>query len=137
MAHPLHARWRSMHHRCANPNDKLYGGRGITVCQEWDDFDTFVEDMGACPEGHSLDRIDNSKGYSKDNCRWANASVQSSNRRPWLQAVSRGGHTYVGVTPHQKGWKVRVRRSYVGYAKTEDQGYIMRQDYLRRVSPSL
>lgn len=78
--------WVGAKQRCFNVANKVYpryGGRGITMCQNWvDSFDNFIRDMGKKPsEDHSLDRIDNSKGYSKDNCRWANKKEQSRNRR--------------------------------------------------------
>lgn len=75
--------WVSMRQRCLNPNNKQYsryGGRGITVCKEWDNFQTFLKEMGGRPsKSHSLDRIDNNKGYDAENCRWATQSEQTRN----------------------------------------------------------
>ncbi len=77
-----------MRDRCRNPNHPFwedYGGRGITVCDRWmlrgQGFWNFVEDMGPCPEGLTLDRKDNDKGYSPDNCRWATPKIQYRNQR--------------------------------------------------------
>lgn len=78
--------WISMKGRCNNPdypNFKDYGGRGITVCPEWQDsYEKFLEDMGRHPSSkHSIDRIDNDRGYYKGNCRWATSLQQNKNRR--------------------------------------------------------
>lgn len=80
-----HAIWTNMVQRCTNPRNPAwddYGGRGITVCDRWrHDFAAFLADMGERPEGLTLDRIDNDRGYSPDNCRWTTWTVQRRNQR--------------------------------------------------------
>ena len=76
---PTYVTWRCMVGRCTNPtfgNYKLYGGVGVTVDKEWLIFENFARDMGARPENKTLDRIDNSKGYTKDNCCWSTKKEQ-------------------------------------------------------------
>ena len=76
--------WQAMHVRCRYPKHPAYhryGGRGISVCQEWFDFGKFLADMGERPSGHSLDRIDNNGHYCKKNCRWSTPKEQAANRK--------------------------------------------------------
>ncbi len=77
--------WSNIKTRCYNKNSldyPRYGGRGITMCIDWlDSFERFFEDMGICPENLSLERIDNDRGYYKENCKWATKKEQSYNRR--------------------------------------------------------
>lgn len=85
--------WSLMIHRCRNPNSPIYhhyGGRGITVDPKWDTFMGFLEDMGKAPDELTLDRIDNDKGYSKENCRWVTMAVQANNKRNNRYLTSNG-----------------------------------------------
>ena len=82
----MYSRWCSTKDRYLNPSSKnypSYGGRGIGMCDEWkNDFWQFVEDIGLPPTpDHTIDRINNEKGYSPDNCRWATKAQQTLNRR--------------------------------------------------------
>lgn len=83
---PTFTSWVEMRRRCRNnnknrPDYKNYAGRGISFCNEWDSFSSFLNDMGKRPEGTTLERVDNNKGYSKDNCIWANRKIQERNKR--------------------------------------------------------
>ena len=82
--------WRAMKERCDNPEYRAYnryGGRGITYCERWKDFNNFLEDMGKRPKGCTLDRIDNDGNYCPENCRWADQKKQMHNSTRKTKAV--------------------------------------------------
>lgn len=94
--------WTGLSERCYNPNGTgyaCYGGRGITVCDEWRaDYNNFLKDMGDKPVGMTLDRIDNNGPYSKANCRWATRKEQAQNKRTTVRV------TIDGVTKCATEW---------------------------------
>lgn len=110
--------WKQIFQRCENPNSKSYehyGARGITVDPSWRDFEVFVDDMGECPEGMSIERIDNNGPYCKSNCKWATMKVQRNNSRQnrRLKAFGREQTLMQWVEEFNVPWdRVRARLRY-------------------------
>jgi hypothetical protein len=119
---PEFASWEAMITRCYNqratsyPN---YGARGITVCDEWRaSFATFFADMGPRPtRAHSIDRIDNERGYTPSNCRWATPAEQSRNKRNTVRAPGYEVSTVkeladkAGITEHGMWQRIKSGKS--------------------------
>jgi hypothetical protein len=108
----IHNSWRGMRERCSNPNHvgyKNYGGRGIKVCEEWDNsFDSFLfwAINNGYKEGLTIDRINNNGNYEPYNCRWSDTKTQSIN-------TSRNVHeTINGVTKTLKEWANEFNLTY-------------------------
>ena len=118
---PTYKTWKSMLERCRNPANssyKYYGAKGISVCDEWlNSFKNFLDDMGVRPNGTTLDRINNSEGYSKTNCKWSTYKEQARNRRTTVKIHFDGNEltlseyaTLVGLS--YSGARFRVRKHF-------------------------
>jgi hypothetical protein len=110
--------WRSMIKRCHNEKHKQYlsyGGRGIFVCDRWlgkDGFENFILDMDwRANDQLTLDRIDNNKGYSPENCRWTTRTIQQGNRR----MGSRNTSGYIGIIYLLGKWNAQIQVDYQTY----------------------
>jgi hypothetical protein len=106
---PLFSVWKGMLSRCRNPNGKPfknYGGRGIVVCERWQTFENFYDDMASTyQDGMTIEREDNDGPYSSDNCIWATRTAQSRNRRscyyvesPWGRITLSEAAAHVGIS---------------------------------------
>lgn len=118
---PEHSAWTLAKTRCHQPNNqafKDYGARGITMCSRWrsgegrkSGFECFIADMGDRPSPqHSLDRIDNSKGYEPENCRWATKSQQQRNTRSNRIVVFNGQEMCVAEAIEAAGSVIEIDR---------------------------
>lgn len=101
--------WVHARGRCYNPRNakfRRYGGRGIVMCDRWrESFEAFLADMGPCPEGYSLNRIDNDGPYAPENCEWATAVTQSNNRRTSARVTFDGATRTVAEWERRLGWR--------------------------------
>ena len=111
--------WSSLKKRCENPyqdkHKKDYQGRGITVCDEWHSFEVFQE--WALANGYAdnltIDRIDNNKGYSPDNCRWTNNKTQANNKRSNVNISYNGKTQTIAQWAEQLGMKHNTLRNRI------------------------
>ena len=134
----FYATWNNIFKRCTNPKNKYYkdyGGRGITVCEEWLDVTIFIawcESTHPNMEGYTLDRIDNDKGYNPENCRWADRSTQSINQR--IQKNNKSGvvgvHYYKGNVKWVAYISVTNTRKHIGYFDSIEEAVQARDQYI-------
>lgn len=116
--------WGAMKTRATNPNivgAQNYVLRGIGICDRWLTFSNFLEDMGEAPENLSIDRIDNDKGYSPSNCRWASMKIQANNSR-WNTKL-----TLDGVTMNLNQWADKTGISRQAIYRRIARGWEVRQ----------
>ena len=134
---PLLHVWNAMIRRCTKPSHKkypAYGGRGITVCERWRDYDKYAEDiakMGPRPTKlHSIDRIDNNGNYEPENVRWADPTTQSTNQRVSIRCKS----GIPGVRQCGNRWGVMVsrlkRRAWLGVFDSIDEAVCAKRKWL-------
>lgn len=124
--------WHGILQRCNNPNHPWYhsyGGRKITVCERWLKFENFYADMGDCPEGLTIERIDNDEGYYSGNCKWATPTEQQRNKR--LNKNNKTGIPGVNWDKRSQKYLVRITVNHKGYfiklCKTLKQAAIVRK----------
>ena len=132
---PEYRSWSNMIDRCERESSKSwndYGGRGINVCQRWrESFAAFLEDMGRKPTPkHSIDRIDNERGYEPDNCRWATRLEQARNKRG-IRFV----HLYDEAARNGVNKRALMSRIYRGWSEDEAVGRVVHVSRLRNGNP--
>lgn len=119
---PLYCVWEGIKQRCHNPNAhayEIYGGRGIKVCERWQNSRNFIADMSPRPPGTELDRIDNDGSYSPENCRWATKKENNRNRRDNRMLTFRGETKPLVVWAEELGLTygaLSVRLSRLGWS---------------------
>lgn len=113
--------WMGMKSRCLNPktrNYNDYGGRGITICERWMEFENFFQDMGIRPtDNHSLDRLNNDGNYEPSNCAWVLMIDNQNNRRNNVKA------TLHGKTLTLKQWSRELKINYSLLLRRKKEGW--------------
>lgn len=120
--HPAYNAWENMRQRCKNPSHvwyHRYGGRGITICERWDDSVAFLADMlPTWRKGLTLDRIDNDGNYEPGNCRWVPQSEQMSNRAGTIRIEWGGERLSVAELARRFGIRPNTIRARLRVGKT-------------------
>lgn len=134
----FYATWNNIFKRCTNPKNKYYkdyGGRGITVYEEWLDIRNFVawcESTYPNIDGMTLDRIDNDKGYSPENCRWADRSTQGTNQR--MKSNNTSGFVGIAYRKDNNKWSASITIDYkvvfLRCFKTKEEAVQARDNYI-------
>lgn len=122
---PTYKSWSEMKSRCDHPERSSGHYENVTYCEKWKQFKAFFEDMGIRPTGTTLDRIDNSKGYFKENCRWADNYTQENNRTNNVKYEIDG----VNLTLSQIARKYKISRSNLA-----NKVYIYKMDIFEAVA---
>lgn len=119
---PEYVVWKGMRQRCNNPKSMSYmnyGARGIAICSQWDDFDVFLADMGARPSlQHTIERVDNDKGYCPDNCVWATRSDQGKNTRRVKKLTHNGRPITINEVAEISGYKPKSVATFLRSGRT-------------------
>lgn len=122
--------WKSMRQRCLDKNAghfARYGGRGIKICKRWDSFAVFLKDMGACPEGYSIERKNNQGNYTPSNCIWTSTQRQANNRR------SSRFITYNGKTQTLADWSRELDMRIITLFMRLKRGWSIEQAFFKKL----
>lgn len=124
--------WASMIQRCTNPKNThfdYYGGLGVRVLDGWELFENFFADMGEAPDGTTLDRIDSKGDYCKENCRWADKSMQQFNQK--IRVTNTSGKTGVSFMKSRNKWRARIstdtQEIHLGMFESFEQAVLARE----------
>ena len=137
-SHKFYHTWRQMVQRCTNPKIKVYkdyGGRGISVCEEWLNIRNFVdwaEKTHPNQEGYTLDRINNDKGYSPENCTWSDKTTQNINQR--MNKSNTSGFVGIYWNKASKKWDAKIgvnsKLVHIGTFHAKEEAVQARDNYI-------
>ena len=124
--------WKALRSRCNAPcySNSNYQKKKIKCCRRWQSFEHFLSDMGPCPEGYSIDRIDNNGNYEPSNCRWADYSTQANNRGKFTPVYS-----YKGESHNLKEWSKILNINYSTIRKRVLEMGMSFEDAINYVDP--